>query len=261
MTEVSPIILDADTVQSSYKENLRLIESRVVDLSTAAANAESDEQYLEFRRQYIVEAGRQLDELVCYSKSEPMEALRYLLSRVRRLVAEIDDSEFIEAQDKILVQNIQQKYDQLVLILAKCLSTSVVSAVFEMFDLGHKEFTLRYYIAVMRCYDEKCKQGLFGANRVKKRIQEINERYGLADHVSMVQVSAKVKDYKQEIFPFLESMLRAENLYDNGAVLQKSVAVLDAELRCIQTKLVILRDQMFEIGFYVDEADKSDLSC
>ncbi len=261
MTELSPIIVGADAAQPSCKENLRLIESRVASLSTSVANAESDEQYLEYKRQYIAEAGKQLDELVCYTKIEPMEALRYLLSRVRRLVAEIDDTEFIEKQDKILIQNIQQKYDQLVLILVKRLSTDVVSAVFDMFDLGNKEFTLRYYIAVMRCYDEKCKQGLFGANRVEKRIQEINERYGLADHVSMVQVGAKPKDYRREIFPFLESMLRAENLYDNGAVLHKSTDVLDAELRCMQTKLVILRDQMFKIGFYVDDTNQSSLSC
>ncbi len=255
MTEVSPQLVDPISDAISCKDKLRAIESRVVNVSTAAAAAETDELYLDLRRQYVGEAVEQLDELDRYAAIEPMEALRYLLSRVRRLVSEIDDSEFTEAEDKALVHSVQQKYDKLVLRLAKRLGNEVVTAVFEMFDLGNKEFTLRYYIAVMRCYEEKCNQGLFGANRVKKRIQEINEQYDLADHVAMIQMGAKVKEYKQEIFPFLESMMRAENLFDNGAVLQKTPDELDIELRSLQTHLVKLRNQMFEIGFYLEEAD------
>jgi len=258
MTKASPTILDPCSTALSSIDTLRMIESRVVNVSTAAANAETDEQYLEFRRQYIEEAGKQLDELDRYTDTDPMEALRYLLSRVRRLVAEIDDREFSEEQDKAQVHSIQQKYDRLVLKMAKCLGSDVVSAVFEMFDLGNKEFTLRYYIAVMRCYDEKCNQGLFGANRVKKRIQEINESYGLADHVAMIQMGARAKDYREEIFPFLESMMRTENLYENGAVLEKTTDELDVELRCMQTQLVKLRNEMFDIGFYLDDPQNSD---
>jgi len=258
MTEVSPTFVDTIPAATSCTDRLRAIESRVVNVSTAAAAAETDELYLDLRRQYIGEAVEQLEELGRYAAIKPMEALRYLLSRVRRLVSEIDDNEFTEAQDKALVHSVQQKYDKLVLRLAKRLGSDVVSAVFEMFDLGNKEFTLRYYIAVMRCYEEKCNQGLFGANRVKKRIQEINEQYDLADHVAMIQMGAKVKEYRQEIFPFLESMMRAENLFDNGAVREKTTDELDVELRSLQTHLVKLRNQMYDIGFYLDENDENN---
>lgn len=258
MNKVSPTFLDPAPTASSCKDKLRAIESRVVNVSTAAADAETDELHLEFRRQYVIEAGKQLDELDCYTDIEPMEALRYLLGRVRRLVGEIDSNEFTGEQDKALVHEIQQKYDKLVLKLAKCLGTEIVSSVFDMFDLGNKEFTLRYYIAVMRCYDAKCNQGLFGANRAKKRLHEINEHYGLADHVAMIQMGARARDYREEIFPFLEAMMRSENLYDNGAVLDKTPDQLDVELRSLQTRLVKLRNQMFETGFYEDDPEKAN---
>jgi len=243
------------TTASSCKDNLREIESRAINVSTAAADAETDEQYLEFRRQYVAEAINQLDELDRYTEINSMEALRYLLSRVRRLVGEIDATEFNDQEDKEAVFSVQDKYDALVMKLAKELGEDLVNSVFQMFDMGNKEFTLRYYIAVMRCYEERSKQGLFGANRVKKRIQEINESYGLAEHVAIIQMGAKVRDYEQEIFPFLETMMRSEDLFDDGAVLKKTPDELDGELRVMQTELVKLRNKMFDIGFYMDEPE------
>lgn len=242
-----------DYTASSCKENLRAIESRVVNVSTAAADAETNDQYLEFRRQYVVEAGNQLDELERYTDIQPMEALRYLLSRVRRLVGEIDAAEFNQQDDQDAVHQVQKKYDALVMKLAKVLGADVVNSVFMMYDLGNKEFTLRYYIAVMRCYEERCKQGLFGANRVKKRIHEINEEYGLAEHVAIIQIGARVKDYELEIFPFLETMMRSEDLFENGEVLKKTPNELDVDLHAVQTELVKLRNKMFDIGFYTDD--------
>ena len=244
---------DSAPTAAVLKNNLKAIEVRAARCTAASANAETRMQYLDFRRQYVNDVGCQLAELDQYANLEPMEALRYLLSRVRRMVSDIDASEFVEEGDKALVDGVQNSYDALIRKFGKIIGVDVLDSVFTMFDLGNKEFALRYYIAVIRSYHERSNQGIFGGSRVKKRIHEIHEQYGMANHVAIIQIGAKLKDYEQEIIPFLESMMRSEQLDDGGRAFELSPDELDEHLRSLQTQLVKLRNRMFEIGFYTDE--------
>lgn len=232
-------------------KNLQGIQDQIATLSQQAANAQSQQDVIESKRQVVFEYRKALEELYSYADHEPVEALREMVGYINGRLKRIHESDFPDFQDKEYVHKVKQYYVEVINRIQDILGVDKVNNVLEWMDNIDYSFTIACYTAALRSEKLARKKGLFNKGKITKEIISINKQYNIDENTARFHIEASTHVFNSEILPFLIKRIQNDNLEQilNRAIINVSPDELDRILEYFEQRAQDLVEPLRVIGF------------